>query len=102
MKAPLGSDKFGYSCRSRKGTKFHESIGKHYSDGYNQGDYLGCLISLPEENGHNYLPQSFKVTLTSTLQTFYYFQILIFFIVSSEKIELEESYNKLMKFLFSG
>ena len=34
LMAPLGFDKFGYSVRSRKGTKFHESIGKHYSNGY--------------------------------------------------------------------
>ena len=27
LQAPLGFDKFGYSCRSRKGTKFHEAIG---------------------------------------------------------------------------
>ena len=62
FQAPLGFDKFGYSCRSRKGTKFHESIGKHYSDGYKEGDYLGCLIHLPEAEGHDYLPKSYKVS----------------------------------------
>lgn len=48
LQAPLGYDKFGYSCRSRKGTKFHESIGKHYASGYSAGDVLGCLIELPD------------------------------------------------------
>ena len=62
LQAPLGYDKFGYSCRSRKGTKFHESIGKHYSEGYKEGDILGCLISLPDIPGHDYLPPSYKVT----------------------------------------
>ncbi len=61
FKAPLGFDKFGYSCRSRKGTKFHESVGKHYSDGYKDGDYLGCLIVLPEVKNYDYLPQPYKV-----------------------------------------
>jgi len=61
LQAPLGFDKFGYSCRSRKGTKFHESIGKHYADGgYKEGDYLGVLIHLPEIEGKDYLPPSFK------------------------------------------
>lgn len=60
LQAPLGFDKFGYSCRSRKGTKFHESIGKHYSEGYKEGDYLGCLITLPEDPSRDYLPKSYK------------------------------------------
>ena len=61
LQAPLGFDKFGYSCRSRKGTKFHRAIGKHYSNGYGAGDILGCLIQLPSLPGHDYLPASFKV-----------------------------------------
>ncbi|XP_022655174.1 set1/Ash2 histone methyltransferase complex subunit ASH2-like isoform X2 [Varroa jacobsoni] len=48
LQAPLGYDKFGFSWRSRKGTKFHQSIGKHFSDtGYGRGDVIGCLIQLP-------------------------------------------------------
>ena len=47
--------------RSRKGTRFHDSIGKHYSDGYKQGDVLGCLIELPALPNHNYLPETYKV-----------------------------------------
>ena len=47
------------SCRSRKGTKFHDSVGKHYSDGYGQGDILGCLIQLTDKQ--IYLPPTFKV-----------------------------------------
>ena len=60
LQAPLGFDKFGYSVRSRKGTKFHESIGKHYSDGYKAGDILGCMIVMPEMPRKSYLPASFK------------------------------------------
>lgn len=63
LQAPLGYDKFGYSWRSRKGTRFHESHGKHYSDGgYGEGDVLGFLIELPEEKGgaSEYLPNTFK------------------------------------------
>ena len=52
LQAPLGFDKFGYSMRSRKGTRFHQSIGKHYADGgYKAGDYIGCLIELPDRPG---------------------------------------------------
>lgn len=64
LQAPLGYDKFGYSWRSRKGTRFHESHGKHYCDGgYGEGDVLGFLIELPEEKTATeteYLPNTFK------------------------------------------
>jgi len=60
LQAPLGFDKFGYSCRSRKGTRFHDSVGKHYSNGYGQGDIIGCLIELPEIPGEDYLPSTSK------------------------------------------
>lgn len=48
LQAPLGYDKFSYSWRSKKGTKFHQSIGKHYSSGFGQGDTLGFFIELPD------------------------------------------------------
>ncbi|XP_033122323.1 set1/Ash2 histone methyltransferase complex subunit ASH2-like isoform X2 [Anneissia japonica] len=48
LQAPLGYDKFSYSWRSKKGTKFHCSRGKHYSEGYTSGDVLGFLIKLPD------------------------------------------------------
>ncbi|XP_055677181.1 set1/Ash2 histone methyltransferase complex subunit ASH2 isoform X1 [Lutzomyia longipalpis] len=60
LQAPLGYDKFGYSWRSRKGTRFHESHGKHYSPGYGEGDTLGFLIVLPEQNGRSYTPNTYK------------------------------------------
>ncbi|XP_073818714.1 set1/Ash2 histone methyltransferase complex subunit ash2 isoform X3 [Musca autumnalis] len=60
LQAPLGYDKFGYSWRSRKGTRFSESHGKHYSDAYVEGDTLGFLIDLPEEKEVDYLPNTFK------------------------------------------
>nr|CAG4644671.1 EOG090X03NS [Leptodora kindtii] len=60
LQAPLGYDKFGYSWRSRKGTAFHESIGKHFSGGYGEGDVLGVLIELPEIPGCTYIPPTYK------------------------------------------
>lgn len=61
LQAPLGFDKFGYSWRSRKGTRFNESIGKSYSPGYGEGDTLGFLIVLPENMpNYEYLPNTFK------------------------------------------
>lgn len=60
LQAPLGYDKFGYSWRSRKGTRFHESHGKHYSDGYGVGDTLGFMIVLPESNPAGHIPSTFK------------------------------------------
>jgi len=48
LQAPCGYDKFSYSWRSKKGTVFHQSRGKHYCDsGYVEGDVLGFLIHLP-------------------------------------------------------
>lgn len=61
LQAPLGYDKFGYSWRSRKGTKFHESCGKRCSPGYGEGDTLGFLICLPETGPNmDYMPSTFK------------------------------------------
>ncbi|KAF5303454.1 hypothetical protein FQA39_LY19024 [Lamprigera yunnana] len=60
LQAPLGYDKFGYSWRSKKGTKFHESAGKHYSSGYGEGDTLGCLIILPENENTKLIPNTYK------------------------------------------
>nr|XP_018914030.1 PREDICTED: set1/Ash2 histone methyltransferase complex subunit ASH2 isoform X3 [Bemisia tabaci] len=60
LQAPLGYDKFGYSWRSRKGTRFHEGRGKHYSPGYGVNDVLGFLIILPEEESTSYLPPTYK------------------------------------------
>ncbi|PNF32762.1 Set1/Ash2 histone methyltransferase complex subunit ASH2 [Cryptotermes secundus] len=60
LQAPLGYDKFGYSWRSRKGTRFHECRGKHYSSGYGEGDTLGFLIILPESPEINYIPHTYK------------------------------------------
>lgn len=61
LQAPLGYDKFGYSWRSRKGTRFHESMGKSYSSGYGEGDTLGFLIVLPQVTDNiDYMPHTFK------------------------------------------
>lgn len=60
LQAPLGYDKFAYSWRSRKGTKFHESHGKHYGQCYGEGDVVGLLIVLPEQETTRYIPDTFK------------------------------------------
>merc|ERR1712002_1151726 len=61
LQAPCGYDKFSYSWRSRNGTKFHQSIGKHYSSEYGVGDILGFYIELPEaEPCRSYLPHTSK------------------------------------------
>lgn len=74
LQAPLGFDKFGYSVRSRKGTRFHEAIGKHYSDGYKEGDVIGCLISLPELPDKDYLPMHFKDKPLVKFKSHFYFE----------------------------
>lgn len=60
LQAPVGYDKFGYSWRSKKGTKFHESVGKKYSEGYGEGDVLGFLICLPQTQLTKLIPNTFK------------------------------------------
>ena len=62
LQTPLGYDKFSYSWRSRKGTKFHQSHGKHYSNGYKEGDTLGFFISLPEPEFYSaeFVPETLK------------------------------------------
>ncbi|XP_046613675.1 set1/Ash2 histone methyltransferase complex subunit ASH2 isoform X1 [Neodiprion virginianus] len=60
LQAPLGYDKFGYSWRSRKGTRFHESRGKHYSPAYGEGDTLGFLITLPDSPHVTHIPNTYK------------------------------------------
>lgn len=62
--------KFGSSPLkgSRKGTRFHDSIGKTYSKlienesiaGYSAGDILGFYIKLPLINNNQLLPESCK------------------------------------------
>ncbi|XP_065199771.1 set1/Ash2 histone methyltransferase complex subunit ASH2 [Planococcus citri] len=60
LQTPLGFDKFGYCWRSRKGTKFHEARGKHYSSGFGEGDTLGLLICLPDTKSGAVIPPTFK------------------------------------------
>ncbi|KAM7542570.1 hypothetical protein Aperf_G00000012881 [Anoplocephala perfoliata] len=59
LQAPCGFDKFSYSWRSRKGTVFHNSRGKHYAEeGYSKGDVIGCLIHLPKVSSAAMIPTS--------------------------------------------
>lgn len=69
LQAPLGYDHYGYSWRSKFGTKFHQARGKTYdkSGGYKEGDTIGCMIDLPYGNSRNHiradhLPVSVKET----------------------------------------
>lgn len=67
LQAPLGYDKFSYSWRSKKGTKFHQSLGKHYSSSYGQGDTLGFFIELPDTTETaKALPDTYKDKVTET------------------------------------
>ncbi|XP_062994994.1 set1/Ash2 histone methyltransferase complex subunit ASH2 isoform X1 [Elgaria multicarinata webbii] len=75
LQAPLGYDKFSYSWRSKKGTKFHQSIGKHYSTSYGQGDVLGFYISLPEETETaKSLPDTYKDKALIKFKSYLYFE----------------------------
>lgn len=49
-----------HSLQFRKGTVFHESMGKHFSQGYCEGDTLGILIELPDIPSGNYIPPTYK------------------------------------------
>uniref|UniRef100_A0A6G1SB82 Set1/Ash2 histone methyltransferase complex subunit ASH2 n=1 Tax=Aceria tosichella TaxID=561515 RepID=A0A6G1SB82_9ACAR len=69
LQAPLGYDQYGYSYRSRFGTKFHQAKGKVYDSGggYGEGDVIGCMIELPYGNKQcmtegRHLPPSIKST----------------------------------------
>ncbi|KFM68950.1 Set1/Ash2 histone methyltransferase complex subunit ASH2, partial [Stegodyphus mimosarum] len=75
LQGPLGYDKFSYSWRSRKGTKFHESRGYHYSDeGYGQGDTLGFLIHLPETDSLVPLPPIYKDKPLVKFKSYLYYE----------------------------
>ncbi|KAF4082405.1 hypothetical protein AMELA_G00151170 [Ameiurus melas] len=75
LQAPLGYDKFSYSWRSKKGTRFHQSIGKHYSDGYGQGDTLGFFIELPDDTETaRTLPDTYKDKALIKFKSYLYFE----------------------------
>ncbi|XP_061710931.1 set1/Ash2 histone methyltransferase complex subunit ASH2 isoform X1 [Cydia pomonella] len=86
LQAPLGYDKFGYSWRSRKGTRFHESRGKHYSNGYGEGDTLGFLIVLPNNHNTKYTPNTYKDRPLVKFKSHLYYE---------DKDNIQESLNNL-------
>ncbi|XP_031557169.1 set1/Ash2 histone methyltransferase complex subunit ASH2-like [Actinia tenebrosa] len=89
LQAPLGYDRFSFSWRSKKGTRFHESRGKHYSDsGYTVGDVLGFFIYLPDNNRHpsTFLPSTFKDRALIKFKNYLYFE---------EKDQVDEAIKKL-------
>ncbi|XP_065568304.1 set1/Ash2 histone methyltransferase complex subunit ASH2-like [Artemia franciscana] len=75
LQTPLGFDKFGYSWRSRKGTKFHEAKGYHFSDGYCEGDVLGMMIILPDShNCEKYRPPTHKDKPLVKFKSYLYYE----------------------------
>ncbi|XP_063745030.1 LOW QUALITY PROTEIN: set1/Ash2 histone methyltransferase complex subunit ASH2 [Eleginops maclovinus] len=75
LQAPLGYDKFSYSWRSKKGTRFHQSIGKHYSSGFGQGDTLGFFIELPDgTETAKALPDTYKDKALIKFKSYLYFE----------------------------
>ncbi|XP_050343339.1 set1/Ash2 histone methyltransferase complex subunit ASH2 isoform X1 [Nymphalis io] len=86
LQAPLGYDKFGYSWRSRKGTRFHESRGKHYSPGYGEGDTLGFLIIMPDSAATKYTPNTYKDRPLVKFKSHLYYE---------DKDNIQESLNNL-------
>lgn len=94
LQGPCGYDRFSYSWRSRKGTAFHDSRGKHFSDdGFRQGDVLGFLIYLPADsfspdraaspdqeteekcaNRESYLPPTHKERPLVKFKSYFYFE----------------------------
>jgi Set1/Ash2 histone methyltransferase complex subunit ASH2 len=82
LQATCGFDKFSYSWRSRKGTRFHDSIGKAYSklidenSGYDVNDVLGFYIELPLVDNSQLLPDSCKdMTLVKFKNHLYYEEV---------------------------
>ncbi|CAF1397053.1 unnamed protein product [Adineta steineri] len=76
LQTPIGTDKFGYSWRSRKGTIFHEASGLHYSSGgYAENDILGFLIILPETTHPDVmLPRKYKKLPLVKFKNYIYFE----------------------------
>lgn len=58
--------KFTSFLIDRKGTRFHESKGKHYNDGYGEGDTLGFLIVLPNAHDASHIPKTYKDRVSAT------------------------------------
>jgi Set1/Ash2 histone methyltransferase complex subunit ASH2 len=82
LQAPIGYDKFSYSWRSRKGTKFNSSIGKTYSkDGYAANDILGFYIHLPYSNDASKRLPTAQKDMVCFLFFFIYSNFLIQYII---------------------
>ncbi|XP_071953377.1 set1/Ash2 histone methyltransferase complex subunit ASH2-like isoform X2 [Antedon mediterranea] len=89
LQAPLGYDKFSYSWRSKKGTKFHMSRGKHYGDDYTSGDVLGFFIKLPNSlPPEKLLPPTCKDKALIKFKSHFYFE---------EKDAIQEAEQRLQK-----
>lgn len=77
LQGPCGYDRFSYSWRSRKGTAFHDSRGRHFAEeGYSQGDVLGFLIHLPQDVSRPTvsLPPTHKERPLVKFKSYFYFE----------------------------
>lgn len=81
LQGPCGYDKFSYAWRSRKGTVFHQSIGKHFAEGgFKKGDTVGFLINLPGDNilgltnADTFLPPTHKDLPLVKFKSYLYFE----------------------------
>ncbi|XP_070544616.1 set1/Ash2 histone methyltransferase complex subunit ASH2-like [Ptychodera flava] len=98
LQAPLGYDKFGYSWRSMKGTKFHQSRGCHFSDDYGLGDTLGFLIVLPDTlDPVKLLPATCKDKALIKFKSHLYFEVKDF-VQETEKGLQQTDKSKVMFF----
>lgn len=83
LQGPCGYDRFSYGWRSRKGTAFHDSRGRHFAaSGFEQGDTLGFLIHLPADeregpdsvNTQSFLPLTHKERPLVKFKSYFYFE----------------------------
>jgi len=47
LQTPVGADAGGFAIRSVDGSKVHEGVREDYGEPFDEGDVVGCLISMP-------------------------------------------------------
>ncbi|KAK3702961.1 hypothetical protein QZH41_012411 [Actinostola sp. cb2023] len=72
IQAPLGYDKFSYSWRSKKGTCFHQSRGKHYWYPFNYYSDFNPISK--DEYTATFLPPTFKDRALIKFKNYLYFE----------------------------
>ncbi|XP_048248232.1 set1/Ash2 histone methyltransferase complex subunit ASH2-like isoform X1 [Haliotis rufescens] len=98
LQAPCGYDKFSYSWRSRKGTRFHQSHGKHYSEDFGKGDVLGFYIHLPPPgDSGKLLPPTFKDRPLVKFKSHLYFEEKDY-VTEAEKVLKESTSSEIIMY----